>query len=804
MSEKDIKTKPKISPKVNEKASMPKIAVKSKDAVVNTVKDAQAVVKDNLVKKAVETKLGTEQEQAQPQKADTEAAESVESAAYTVADTVYHKGKTFTQNKISEHRANNVKTKEEYLNNNSDSFQEQTEEPHHELTTPKEKVEQVKTRENAENPSDTHLNQSPKVKSKDEYMKAQKEQASQNTSVKTKENYIKQHSSDGEPANVVNRQKTSAQIVKTREYVNKSSDKTIKPKTVNEARRDFVQKEVKDKKAEEKREAENAYQEHTSAPKSKENYQYDFDNETPELKTKDTYNPNNKITTSSGTEKIDLTSGIKTKENYMKSLRQERFEVDKSPYRSTPKPNQKTQTVSRSTANAKKAVKTRQASVGNTKGVVKSGSVYTSKTAKRKMAKTTKKAVKTQKEVTKKAAKEAAKRARQVAQKSAQAAKTVAVKTAKTVAAISKAIATAVTKAATAFVAAFGWIGVVVVLVILIVVIIIAAIAGSPFGIFLSDEAADENSIPVSSIVNECNIELSSRLTEIEDNTTHDRIVMEGEQADWSLVLSLFSVKVAGVDDETVQDVVVIDDAKKEKLKQVFWDMHTITSRTETVTSGETSEIVLYITITAKTKDEMVSQYGFTQKQKEALETLLENADGYIGTTQSLAISDAAAQEVIDNLPDSLSNERKTVVKKACSLVGKLTYFWGGKSSAIGWDSEWGKMKLVTAEGSRSTGCMRPYGLDCSGFVTWSFINAGYSASAIGHGTNTQVSKGTRISLSSAQPGDLAFYNDISHVGIVGGKDSSGNILVIHCSSSANNVVITTGGFGFAVKPNCY
>ena len=89
--------------------------------------------------------------------------------------------------------------------------------------------------------------------------------------------------------------------------------------------------------------------------------------------------------------------------------------------------------------------------------------------------------------------------------------------------------------------------------------------------------------------------------------------------------------------------------------------------------------------------------------------------------------------------------------------------------------------------------------LDCSGFVTWSFINADFSASAIGHGTSSQVSKGTRISLSYAQPGDLAFYNDISHVGIVGGKDDSGNILVIHCSSGANNV-ITAGGFDFDLR----
>ena len=35
-------------------------------------------------------------------------------------------------------------------------------------------------------------------------------------------------------------------------------------------------------------------------------------------------------------------------------------------------------------------------------------------------------------------------------------------------------------------------------------------------------------------------------------------------------------------------------------------------------------------------------EYAFTRKQKEALETLLENADGFIGAAQSLAIFDEA------------------------------------------------------------------------------------------------------------------------------------------------------------------
>lgn len=55
-------------------------------------------------------------------------------------------------------------------------------------------------------------------------------------------------------------------------------------------------------------------------------------------------------------------------------------------------------------------------------------------------------------------------------------------------------------------------------------------------------------------------------------------------------------------------------------------------------------------------------------------------------------------------MPDILSAERKKVIKAACSLVGKVNYFWGGKSSAIGWDSEWGKLKTVSAEGSKTTG----------------------------------------------------------------------------------------------------
>lgn len=154
-----------------------------------------------------------------------------------------------------------------------------------------------------------------------------------------------------------------------------------------------------------------------------------------------------------------------------------------------------------------------------------------------------------------------------------------------------------------------GW---AVLLVALIVVIVVAAIAASPFGIFISDEAADNDSIHISAIVAECNMELSNKLDDIENAAAADRSEIIGEQANWDLVLAVFATKVAGVEDDTVEDVVVITEDKKQKLKDVFWDMHEITSRTETVANGDTNEKVVYITITAENKrgnDRKISFY---------------------------------------------------------------------------------------------------------------------------------------------------------------------------------------------------
>lgn len=63
----------------------------------------------------------------------------------------------------------------------------------------------------------------------------------------------------------------------------------------------------------------------------------------------------------------------------------------------------------------------------------------------------------------------------------------------------------------------------------------------------------------------------------------------------------------------------------------------------------------------------------------------------------------------------------------------------------------------------------------------------------------------TDIAWDEAVPGDLVFYPDDEHVGIVGGRDETGDLLIIHCSSSANNVVITgKSGFTSIARPHYY
>ena len=352
-----------------------------------------------------------------------------------------------------------------------------------------------------------------------------------------------------------------------------------------------------------------------------------------------------------------------------------------------------------------------------------------------------------------------------------------------------------------------------VVLVLILTVILVAAIVASPFGILFSNESREAGVVPISAAVAQVNYEFNERLEALQTANDYDSISVTGQPADWIEVLAVFAVKVAGSNDADAADVATMDTDRIARLKAVFWDMTTIAHRIEVIDhpgSGDDdgwTERNLYITITAKTAEEMKTAYHFNRNQIAALDELLEQRDLLLELIEDAYSVSGDTASLIRGLPEDLSPEREAVVRTACSLVGKVNYFWGGKSLVIGWDARWGELRQVTAAGSSTTGTYRPYGLDCSGFVDWVIYNQSGGSYIIGHGggATMQHSYCTDISWADAQPGDLVFYPDNSHVGIVGGRDANGELLIIHCASGYNNVVITgKEGFTSVGRPQYY
>ena len=249
--------------------------------------------------------------------------------------------------------------------------------------------------------------------------------------------------------------------------------------------------------------------------------------------------------------------------------------------------------------------------------------------------KNTKTTIKTSKEVAKKAEKtaketiKASKRATQIAKetakRTAQGVK-VAIKT--TISAIKAIIAG--TKALVAAIVAGGWVAVIVI----IVICLVALMCSSIFGIFFSSQKTSANSITMNTVVAECNQEFSDKLQSIQDSNPHDDYVLEGSMASWKDVLTVYTIKQSnGVNQ---QDVMTIDDNKKNVIKQIFWDMNSLTSevRDEMVTEQGTNadempkqvqKKVLHIKINTKTLEQMKNDYHFSSAQNKQLVELTYN-----------------------------------------------------------------------------------------------------------------------------------------------------------------------------------
>ncbi len=153
------------------------------------------------------------------------------------------------------------------------------------------------------------------------------------------------------------------------------------------------------------------------------------------------------------------------------------------------------------------------------------------------------------------------------------------------------------------------------------------------------------------------------------------------------------------------------------------------------------------------------------------------------------------------------SETERTAVTEAVSLLGRVSYFWGGKYNEVGECPEWGEIRKVTSGGHSSSGSLIPFGLDCSGLVTWAYVQAGVSPEDIGEGTWNQWTLSSEIDRSELRPGDLGFEKEYpgssgNHVGICIGF-FRGRPVFVHCSFGYGTVVVTRsdGVFNYFRRP---
>ena len=227
-----------------------------------------------------------------------------------------------------------------------------------------------------------------------------------------------------------------------------------------------------------------------------------------------------------------------------------------------------------------------------------------------------------------------------------------------------------------------------------------------------------------------------------------------------------------------------------------------------------TTEIIKYVECTIHPFDnsviasafgiDMTAQYpGSTLTYGEVTQNMSNSLKmtiyGTLGSGSIVPLTDAELIAFVSR--QNCNATRKHIITTGLALVGKVPYFWGGKSAA-GWNDEWNTPKLVTAAGSSSSGTIRPYGLDCSGFSDWTYKTAlGVSLQA---GTGGQWENSEAITADELLPGDLGFLMESdgsgwNHVLIFAGYSEDGTRMWVH-SAGGTGVVFNSPSYEGSLK----
>ena len=403
---------------------------------------------------------------------------------------------------------------------------------------------------------------------------------------------------------------------------------------------------------------------------------------------------------------------------------------------------------------AKKTIRNKAAK--SSKNTIKTAGKQSVKTAKqtvRTSKQTAKATIKTSKEAAKaaqktaKATAKAAKKAAQAARAAAKAAAKAAKVAVKILIKIVQAIIAAIKSLITA-IAAGGWVAVIVIVVIMLIALILCSI----FGIFYSGEDSGTG-MTMRTAVSDINNEFNQKIDDIKSSNAYDVLDMSGAKAEWKEVLAVYAVKM-NMDLDNPQEVMTMDESKKDKLRDIFWDMneisHNITTQTTRSTSGSgtsatettTTTKTLHINVTHKTADEMASQYHFSRDQIDSMHELLD------------AKYNSLWSSVLHGIVSSNSDIVAVAQEQIGNVGGQPYWSWYGFGSRVEW---------------------------CCCFVSWCANECGYidagvmpKYSVVDDGVNWFKSKGQWIDGSAEPlPGMIIFF-DWEYDGLDGSGDHTG------------------------------
>jgi len=207
---------------------------------------------------------------------------------------------------------------------------------------------------------------------------------------------------------------------------------------------------------------------------------------------------------------------------------------------------------------------------------------------------------------------------------------------------------------------------------VVLVLCMVGALLLSPLGVLLSGE--DAGGSPMADAIREINQEYDAKLEELKAAAAYDELSMSGSRAPWPQILAVYAVKTTS-DPTNGQEVVTMDDGKKALLKQVFWDMNELSSFTSTVPGegGGPDTTTLYITVTAKTTDEMADLYGFTANQRQQLAELLSDENQSLWNSALYGIGTGDGEIVA------------VALSQVGNIGGQPYWSWYGFSYRVNW-----------------------------------------------------------------------------------------------------------------------